>query len=75
MPITGESRPVATLWNLTWQGDRLACVVYKTDAGMLLRLESPDAIVMTEHFDLQPRMMARVKMLHAALKRRGWEDA
>jgi hypothetical protein len=42
---------------------------------MLLRIESPDAVVMTERFDLQPRMLARVKMLRAALMRRGWEDA
>jgi hypothetical protein len=76
MVPAGESEPVATLWNLTWQGDRLSCVVYRADGGgMLLSIESPDAVVMTERFDLQPRMLARVKMLRAALMRRGWEDA
>ncbi len=73
-PATGASR-LATLWNMAWNDSRLACVVYRTSAGMQLTIESPDAVVLTEQFELQPRALARAHALRAALKRRGWEDA
>ena len=74
MRTTGDSRPIATLWHLAWHEDRLACVVYRTAAGMELCIESPEAVVVTERFELQPRAVARAKALRAALKRRGWEE-
>jgi hypothetical protein len=75
MSAPGGSQRLATLWSLSWNGDRLSCVVYRTDAGMLtLRVESPDAVMITERFELQPRMLARARALREALKRRGWED-
>src|SRR5688572_26201608 len=69
MRTPGETRPLATLWNLAWHEDRLVCVVYRTAAGMELCVESPDAIVVSERFDLQPRALARAQALRAALKR------
>jgi hypothetical protein len=75
MSVVGDSAPLATLWNLTWNGDRLACVVYRgADGRMQLRVESDDAVVIDERFELQPRMLARAQALREALKRRGWED-
>jgi hypothetical protein len=69
------AQPLATLWNLAWQGDRLTCVVYRGgDGRMQLRVESADAVVIDERFELQPRMLARARALREALKRRGWED-
>jgi hypothetical protein len=74
MRIPGDSRAIATLWNLAWEEDRLACVVYRTEAGMELCIESPDAVVVAERFALQPRSLARAQALRDALKRRGWEE-
>jgi hypothetical protein len=74
MSATGEGRQLATLWSLSWNGDRLSCVVYRTHAGMLLRVESADAVMITERFELQPKMLARAQALRDALKRRGWQD-
>jgi hypothetical protein len=75
MPTAGDTRRLATLWNLAWNGDRLACVVHRTETGMLLPIESNEAVVITERFELQPRMLARVNALRDALKRRGREEA
>jgi uncharacterized protein involved in copper resistance len=76
MPALGGSELVATLWNLAWKDDRLTCVVYRSgDGRMQLRVESDDAVVIDERFELQPRMLARAQALRAALKRRGWEEA
>jgi hypothetical protein len=75
MHVVGGPGPLATLWNLTWNGDHLACVVYRSADGRLqLRVESADAVVVDERFELQPRMLARAQALRDALKRRGWED-
>lgn len=75
MYVAGDSEPLATLWNLAWQGDRLVCVVYRSaDGRMQLRVESAEAVVIDERFELQPRMLARAQALRNALKRRGWED-
>lgn len=74
MPDSSGSRPVATLWQLAWKGDRLFCTVYRHGEGFELRVESPSAIILTEPFELQPRMLARTEALRASLKRRGWRD-
>jgi hypothetical protein len=66
--------PIATLWELAWQDDRLTCAVYKREGGLQLRLESRNATILSEPFDLQPRMLARSKALRNSLKRRGWHD-
>lgn len=65
---------VATLWRLIWKDDRLSCAVYRSDAGLQLRLESPTTVILSEPFDLQPRTVARTQALRKSLKRRGWRD-
>lgn len=74
MLTPGESRPIATLWHLAWNDDRLSCVVHRTPAGMALQIQSADSVVITERFELQPRALARARALRAALMRRGWRD-
>jgi hypothetical protein len=75
MHIPGETPKLATLWHLAWDDERLACRIYRADEGMQLKIESADAVVITESFDLQPRALARAQALRDALKRRGWRDA
>lgn len=70
-----DSRPVATLWQLAWNDDRLFCTVYRNDQGLQLRLESPTAVILSEAFELQPRSFARTQALRASLKRRGWQES
>ena len=67
-------RPVATLWQLGLAKDRLFCTVYRSDEGLHLRVETATAVILTEPFDLQPRMLARTQALRASLKRRGWQE-
>jgi hypothetical protein len=74
LPSLPDARPVATLWQLAWNDDRLACTVYRNTEGLQLRLESPTAIILTEPFELQPRTLARMQALRDSLKRRGWQD-
>ena len=69
-----DVRPVATLWQLALAKDRLFCTVYRNQEGLQLRLESATAVIMSEPFDLQPRMMARTQALRDSLKRRGWRE-
>lgn len=69
-----DVRPVATLWQLALAKDRLFCTVYRNEEGLQLRLESATAVIMSEPFNLQPRMMARTQALRHSLKRRGWRD-
>lgn len=66
---------IATLWQLVWDQQTIACVVYRTTDGMRLSIESPEAVMLTEGFDLRPRALARAKALREALKRRGWREA
>jgi len=68
-------RPVATLWQLAWNNDRLSCTVYRNAQGLQLRLESPTAVILSEPFELQPRTFARTQALRASLKRRGWQES
>jgi hypothetical protein len=74
MRIPGEQQRLATLWDLRWDDDRLACVVYRTSDGLRLSIESANAVVLSEGFDLQPRALAKARALRDALKRRGWQD-
>ena len=53
----------------------LACVVYRTRKGLRLSIESPETVMLTEGFYLEPRALARAKALRDALKRRGWQEA
>ena len=75
MRIPGEARRLATLWHLAWDDARLACVIYRANGAMQLKIESEKAVVMTQPFELQPRALARAHALREALKRRGWRDA
>ena len=74
MLTSDDVRPVATLWQLALAKDRLFCTVYRNEEGLQLRLESATAGIMSEPFDLQPRMLARTQALRDSLKRRGWQD-
>ena len=74
MPVLNDVRPLATLWQLALKDDRLFLTVYRDKEGLHLRLESRTAVIMTEPFDMQPRMLARTQALRNSLKRRGWTD-
>jgi hypothetical protein len=67
-------RPVATLWQLAWNDDRLSCTIYRHQSGMQMRVESPKAVIVSEPFALEPRALARTQALRDSLKRRGWRD-
>jgi len=69
-----EARPVATLWQLVLNDDRVFCTVYRHGAGLQLRVESPTAVIVSEPFELRPRTFARTQALRDSLKRRGWKD-
>jgi hypothetical protein len=73
--MSGDARPIATLWQLAFNDDRLFCTIYRHDQGFQLRLESATRVILTEAFDLQPRSFARTQALRASLKRRGWQDS
>ena len=72
---THEGAPVATLWQLAWDTERLSCAVYRDGEQLELRVQSPHAVIVAEQFDLQPRALARAHALRDALKRRGWTDS
>ena len=74
MTADAHARPVATLWQLAWNDDRVFCTVYRCDDGLQLRVESATGVIVTEPFDLQPRALARTRALRASLMRRGWQD-
>jgi len=75
MRCTGETGRLATLWRLSWDQDRLTCVIYRTEGGLRLAIETEDSEVLSEGFDFQPRALSRARALRAALKRRGWREA
>jgi hypothetical protein len=62
------------LWQLAFNGDRIQCAVYRAREGLEMRLETTTRTVLTEPFELRPRMLARTQALRRSLKRRGWED-
>jgi hypothetical protein len=73
--MNSDMRPIATLWQLALNDDRLFCTIYRHDNGFQLRLESATAVILTEPCDLQPRTFARTRALRASLKRRGWKES
>jgi hypothetical protein len=77
MPRRRASGPVATLWQLAWNGDRLSCAVYRSRRGdaLEMRLESQNKTILAEPFELRPRVIARMDALKRSLKRRGWRDS
>jgi hypothetical protein len=62
------------LWQLAWNDDRLSCAVYKAGKGFEMRLEAGTRTLFTEHFELAPRVLARMQALRRSLKRRGWQE-
>ena len=74
MGSPGESRPVATLWQMGLNDDRVRCTVYRDANGLQIRVESPTAVIVSEPFELQPRTFARSQALRDSLRRRGWTD-
>ena len=74
MTSRGDARPVATLWQLAWNDDRLFCTVYRNADGLTLQVESATNVIVSEPFELQPRTLARTQALRASLKRRGWRE-
>ena len=69
------ARPVATLWVLSWNGDRLSCAIYRSGEGRLeMRLQSGKTVILAEPFELRPRAMARTRALKRSLERRGWQE-
>jgi hypothetical protein len=69
-----NGRPLATLFQLSWNGDNVSCVVYKRGDRLEMCLETGARVLLTERFAIQPRMLARVKTLKKSLKRRGWQE-
>jgi hypothetical protein len=69
-----RDRPISTLWDLTFNEQRLRCVVYRGANGMELRLESLTQVILTEPFEMGPRALARTRALRESLKRRGWKE-
>lgn len=75
MEQSGASRPVATLWQLTFNDERVCCNIYRDGQALQLRVESPTAVIVNEPFELMPRMLARMQALRASLVRRGWQES
>ena len=71
---TPSGVPIAVLWRMALNEDRVSCVVYRMERQLLLRVESPAATILTEPFELQPRMLARSQALRRSLQRRGWRE-
>ena len=72
--IVDDARPVTTLWQLGLEQNRLFCTIYRNSTGFELRIETASTVILTEPFDMQPRLLARTQQLRAALKRRGWQE-
>ena len=66
--------PVAVLWRLQLNDSRIACRIYRAGARLHLCVESATAVIVREPFELEPRAVARARMLRENLKRRGWVD-
>lgn len=71
---SSSAAPIAVLWRMALNDDRVSCVVYREERGLLLQVESPAAAILTEPFELQPRMLARSQALRKSLQRRGWRE-
>lgn len=73
MSNAGET-PLAVLWELEWNENRLVCAVYRRTNGLQLRVESAKAVIVSEPFVIEPRALARAQALRDDLKRRGWTE-
>ena len=73
MSNAGET-PLAVLWELEWNENRLVCAVYRRANGLQLRVESARAVIVSEPFVIEPRALARAQALREDLKRRGWTE-
>jgi len=73
--VTADGQAVTVLWRLAWEAETLSCAIYRTADRLELRLESPQKVILSEPFDIRPRLMSRLEVLRAALLRRGWQDA
>jgi hypothetical protein len=62
------------LWELEWNENRLVCAVYRRATGLQLRVESAQAVIVSEPFVIEPRALARAQKLRDDLKRRGWSE-
>ena len=71
---SASAAPIAVLWRMALNDDRVSCVVYRRERGLLLQVESAAAAILTEPFELQPRMLARSQALRRSLQRRGWRE-
>ena len=69
-----SAAPIAVLWRMALNDDRVSCVVYREERRLLLQVESAAATILTEPFALQPRMLARSQALRKSLQRRGWRE-
>jgi hypothetical protein len=69
-----DQPPLAVLWRLRLNDNRIACRVYRNGATLQLCVESPSAVIVRERFELEPRALARARMLRANLERRGWSE-
>ncbi len=74
MPRRRKATQVATLWQLAFDDDRLSCTVYRAGSGLEMRLETRRGTVMTQPFELGPRMLARMQALRRSLERHGWHN-
>jgi hypothetical protein len=72
--VSSGSVPVAVLWRLQLNDSHIACRVYRDGGRLQLCVESATAVIVREPFDLEPRAVARARMLRENLKRRGWSD-
>src|SRR5688572_14508149 len=59
---TGDS-PLAVLWELRWNENRLLCAVYRCTTGLQLRVESARTVIVSEPFVIEPRALARAQKL------------
>jgi hypothetical protein len=66
--------PLAVLWRLQLNDSRIACRVYRDGGRLQLCVESATAVIVREPFELEPRAVARARLLRENLKRRGWID-
>jgi hypothetical protein len=74
MPRQGTPYRVTRLWDLSWNGDRLSCTVYRGGKGLEMRLETGATTILVEPFELRPKALARMDTLKRSLKRRGWQE-
>ena len=65
---------MAVLWRLRMNDSQIMCRVYRDGGGLRLCVESPSAVIVQEPFAMEPRAVARARMLRDILKRQGWRD-